>query len=951
MSTFYSVIVLEVIFLMIILGIMANTNDLLPRFKQRLFLALSLTITIAIIAEWSGSMLLPFDEKLRQLHIWIKVLELSLTPVVPFLCTKILSQTDRFSNKNQWFFYALILHAALEILSAFEGFIFYVDNRGVFHHGPFYWIYLVSYLGAAAYVLWIGYQSSYHYQNRNRILLVLMLAYLLLGTAANQIDKNIKSAWLTVAILAVLIYAFYNDMIQRIDEMTMLLNRTSYDNRLSQLHEPVILQLFDVDFFKSVNDEYGHLYGDHCLQAIGRILLDTYGKSGRCYRIGGDEFCLILDSDDIPIDELNTRFFSAMQKHRDTDPHFPYVSVGYVRYDPSCENLEDAIQAADSSMYLYKERNKIKYGPITLPALHEDTPLVKQVLTEAQNPGQEEALDTSGLSDRTFMAFSETSRRNYLYLCNMATGVSRWSVSAVKYFGLPGEYMLNAGKIWESYIHPQDRKMYRENIDAVFSGRSPVHELEYRVRNRRGEYVVCTCRGIVLKGNDTEPDLFAGTIINHGIIDDVDPITNLHNNAEFTKTIHRLIEEHSDACIIKLGIEHFRHINAMYGQQGGNQVLKLFGIELQELVKDHGQAFRLDGAQFALCLYDTDQNGAQEFFRQIREIAESNIKINNFLIPLRIYGSAVLLDRQHSYNDYIVRSGLIYAMEQSLENYRSELVFVEDINQTIDINNIQLHKDIHRSAMDGCKNFFLCYQPIVSFSTGKILGAEVLLRWKHEAYGVVPPDSFIPWLENDPAFIQVGNWILRQAIEETRSLRQIDPHFILNVNVAMPQLEHSGFREDVLNILSDTNCPPQNLCLELTERCRFLEPAFLAEELKFFRSHGITIALDDFGTGFSSLTLLLELPIDELKVDRLFLMDIFTNKNRLHIMEHILECSREAGFRTCVEGIETQKQHDLIASISGNYYQGYYCSRPVPIREFLEIYRENENHAALQELR
>lgn len=938
MLTFYSAIVLEVVFLMICLAIMANTNDLFPQYKRRLFLLLFFSTIIAIIAEWSGSVTILFGGRFRLFHIWTKVLELSLTPVVPFLCAEILNYSADTSKKTRWIYYVLCIHTGLEVLSAFGGFIFYVDNSNVFCHGPFYWIYLVTYLGGSLYVLWSGYQVSRQYQNRNKIILSLLLAFLLLGIAMNQIDKSVKSAWLTVAIVVTLFYVFYNDMIQRIDEMTMLLNRTSYNNQLARLREPVIIQLFDVDFFKSVNDEYGHLYGDQCLQVIGGIIRNTYGKYGKCYRIGGDEFCVILDSADSPITALNEQFLADMEKYRESDARFPYISLGYAQYESSQESVQDTVRTADSIMYRNKERNKIKYGPILRPMSQEDTPSVEHVLTESQQ-APAVTLDTSGLTDRTFTAFSSTSERGYIYLCNMNTGVSRWSPAAVRYFGLPGEYMFNAGEIWESYIHPQDRKMYHESIEAVFSGRSSIHELEYRVRNRLGEYVVCTCRGVILKGDGTSPELFAGTIINHGIVDDVDPITNLHTNTEFTKSIHRLIEERTPACVLKLGIEHFRHINAMYGQQGGNQVLRLFGMELQDLVEGKGCVFRLAGAKFALYLYNVGRDEMREFFRQVRAVAENHIQINNLQIPLRIYGGAVLLDGCHSYNDYIVRSGLIYAMEQSQENYRGELVFNEDIRQTINAKNIQLHTDIHRSAVEGCRNFFLCYQPIVSFSTGKIIGAEALLRWKQEPYGIVPPDSFIPWLENDPVFIQVGNWILHQAMEETRPLRQADPNFILNVNIANTQLEHDGFRENVLNILADTDCPPQNLCLELTERCRRMDLDFLADELRFFRSHGITIAIDDFGTGFSSLTLLLQLPIDEMKLDRFFLSKIFTDKTYLYMMECILQSTKRVGLCTCVEGIETKEQCDLIADLGGNCYQGYYAAKPVPIAEFLDFYR------------
>lgn len=132
------------------------------------------------------------------------------------------------------------------------------------------------------------------------------------------------------------------------------------------------------------------------------------------------------------------------------------------------------------------------------------------------------------------------------------------------------------------------------------------------------------------------------------------------------------------------------------------------------------------------------------------------------------------------------------------------------------------------------------------------------------------------------------------------------------------QYEHDGFRESVLNILADTGCSPQNLCLELTERCRCMDLDFLVDELKFFRSHGITIAIDDFGTGFSSLTLLLQFPIDEMKLDRFFLSKIFDDKTYLYMMECILQSARRVGFCICIEEIETKEQCGLIATLAEN---------------------------------
>ncbi|WP_172135090.1 EAL domain-containing protein [Adlercreutzia sp. ZJ473] len=938
MLDFYTVIVLEVVLLMALLAFMANANDMFPKGKKGQFLLLFSSVALGIVAEWSGSVAALFGGEYREVVVWTKMVELSMAPVVPFLCAEVLRQTADVPLKDRWPLGILVVHAGLEILSAFGGFIYYVDADGVFLHGPFYWIYVVVYLGGAVHVLRAGYRVSRQRQGKNRAMLLLILGFLLLGVVANQLDRDVKTAWLTVAIVITLVYIFYNDMLQRLDGKTMLLNHASCENLLARLRKPAIIQLLNVDFFRTVNDEFGRDYGDECLRTIGSTIRKVYGRHGKCCRIEGDEFCVILDVDEGSMEALNEQFHAAMEERRAADPRFPRVSLGYVCFDPSRESVRVAEQAATSAMYQNKERSKIKHGPIPRSALKEHRPSPEQMLAKEQKPASEE-LDTTGLANRTFAAFSSTSERSYIYLCNMSTGVSRWSLGAVQYFNLPGEYMFDAGTIWESLIHPQDRQMYHDDITSVFSGHSQVHNLEYRVKNRLGEYVVCTCRGMVLKGEGAEPDLFAGTIINHGIVDDVDPITGLHANAEFAKSIHRLIEERLCACVVKVGVDNFRHANAMYGHEGGNQILRLFGIELQGLVAGRGQVFRLEGARFAFYLNDADQDEARKFFQQLRHVAENEIQIDNLRVPLRIYGGAVQIDPRHPLNEQLVRSSLIYAAEQSLENHSTELVFSEDVRQMLNVENIQLHAEIHRSAMEGCRNFFLCYQPIVSFSTGKVIGAEALLRWRQEPYGVVSPDSFIPWLENDPAFIPVGNWIIRQAIRETAPLRQADPSFILNVNVADTQLKHGGFREDVLSILAEEGCPSENLCLELTERCRRMDPEFLEDELRFFRSRGITIALDDFGTGMSSLALLLQLPVDELKVDRVFLLGALESKQGLTLMETIVQSARKAGLRTCVEGIETQEQCELITSLGGDCYQGYYASKPTPIEGLAEICR------------
>lgn len=212
---------------------------------------------------------------------------------------------------------------------------------------------------------------------------------------------------------------------------------------------------------------------------------------------------------------------------------------------------------------------------------------------------------------------------------------------------------------------------------------------------------------------------------------------------------------------------------------------------------------------------------------------------------------------------------------------------------------------------------------------------EALLRWNHEPFGEVSPGVFIPWLENDVSFCDLGNWILEKALSDGKPILEKYPDFIINVNIAYTQLENIGFRTAVEEILKRTEFPPENLCLELTERCRVLDREYLKQEIEYFKSIGIKIAIDDFGTGFSSLNLLSELSVDTLKIDRGFVLDIEDKPTNQAIVEAVTLCARKLGVKVCIEGVETRKLIDFLNQYGAYSYQGYYYSKPVRKEEFI----------------
>jgi diguanylate cyclase (GGDEF)-like protein/PAS domain S-box-containing protein len=507
---------------------------------------------------------------------------------------------------------------------------------------------------------------------------------------------------------------------------------------------------------------------------------------------------------------------------------------------------------------------------------------------------------------------------------------------AVEYFGLPDEYMEGADKIWETYIHPDDRAVYQEDIRAVFSGEKKYHNMEYRARNKEGNYVICTCRGIILRGENGEPDLFAGTILNHGIVDRVDATTNLYNIYEFLHTVRQLSQMKEAALVMMVGLNQFRTINNTYGYVFGNQVLKTFASMLMELVRGRGMVYRMDGAKFALCVRQMDMDEAKELYARIQDLARNSVIVDNTHILLSVSGGAVLVDNSNA-GEYSIRASVAYAQDKSKRECHSSLVFFDNEQESSKLRSLELFETIRQCVLRGCKGFFMCYQPLVRAQDGRIVGMEALLRWKQEPYGELLPGAFIQWLERDDCIFELGNWILRQSMIDGLEILKQRPDFVVNVNVSYTQLDRSEFRDSLMEILRETGFPPQNLYIELTERCQTMDLEQLRENLNFFCSCGIRIALDDFGTGTASMNLLRELPISCVKIDRAFVSNIQTNHTDEIIVEMVIDSANKLGMSVCMEGVENKELRDYLLKYNVSTHQGYYYSRPVRIEKFMEL--------------
>ena len=545
-------------------------------------------------------------------------------------------------------------------------------------------------------------------------------------------------------------------------------------------------------------------------------------------------------------------------------------------------------------------------------------------------------LDTTGLDNRIFTAFSETSARRYIYVCNLATNVSRWSKNAVDYFGFEGEYIYDFGSSWEALIHPDDVEIYQKDISAFFAGKKKNHYAEYRVRNAEGEYVFVTCRGIILKGENGESDLFAGTLINHGVADFVDPVTGLYNNYKFMQTKKELIRAKQHMHILMIGLNNFGDINYTYNFFFGNTILNQFSNKIRSLMNEDSTLYRMDGPKFAIICKDSSNEAIEELYANIQEMSKHFTTDENIDIPLMISGGAIEI------NDFNVTEQSIYgclshAYADSKYKNHSELVFYDTSLQSTYREALNLLTALRQSIANDCEGFYPNFQPLINPSNNEIIGAEALLRYKDKDFGEVSPGKFIPLLEEDACFFDLGTWILKQALTEGKNFLKYNPNLVIDVNLSYTQISQARFRDVLVDVLDETQFPVKNLCLELTESCRDLDVTLLREEVMFYRSLGIKVAVDDFGTGTSCLALLRDIPVDCLKLDQSFVLNLPNNTIDQYIIDAFVQCANNLKINICLEGVENKFIRSLVEKYKVGMHQGFLYSRPVSISKYLEL--------------
>lgn len=457
----------------------------------------------------------------------------------------------------------------------------------------------------------------------------------------------------------------------------------------------------------------------------------------------------------------------------------------------------------------------------------------------------------------------------------------------------------------------------------------------------------------VVKGDDGEVTHYVGThidITERKMAEEqikqlafYDPLTGLPNRRLLQERLKHGIDverrEGKQLALLMLDLDRFKAVNDSLGHQAGDELLQQVAEKITGRLRDVDMVARLGGDEFIVLLEDIahPEDAARVAEDIIADLSKPFCVAHgeDILIGVSI---GISLYPQHGDNPEILMDHADAALYQAKDAGRGCFAYFSEDLTLAARERIALESRLRRAIEQQELRIF--YQPQVDIASGRIVGAEALVRWEDPVEGLIPPIRFIPVAEETGLILAVGEWVLRETCRQGRQwLDEGLPPITLAVNVSPHQFRRSDICGLVATVVAETGFPAKQLEMEITESGLMANQDNAADILNCLRGQGIRLAIDDFGTGYSSLAYLKHFPLDLLKIDKSFIDDIPDLQDDMEIAATIIAMGHILGFKVLAEGVETPEQLAFLQEKGCDMYQGYFKSRPVPAAEFAGLLR------------
>jgi diguanylate cyclase (GGDEF)-like protein len=412
-----------------------------------------------------------------------------------------------------------------------------------------------------------------------------------------------------------------------------------------------------------------------------------------------------------------------------------------------------------------------------------------------------------------------------------------------------------------------------------------------------------------------------------------DVLTGLSNRQALVRTIGESLagwrKAGTPALVATINLDKFKRLNEALGHHAGDQALVSVTWSLQGLLRPEDLLARVGNDEFVVLLPGLgDDSVARDRLRQLMQAVHREFRTaSGGAIPLTCSIGYAIFPHDGDSADTLLDNASLAARRAKLLGGGQIQHFSEDLKRAFD-GKLALESQL-RAALDH-KELFLLYQPKIALKDGSVAGLEVLLRWRHPTHGLVPPAEFIPVAEEAGLIVEIGEWVLKSAVDQCLAWRAEGvPPVPVAVNLSTRQFQGSDIVGTVETVLRDAGLAPGRLELELTESMSIDCPERSADLMGRLRTLGVSLSIDDFGTGYSSLSYLKRLPVDKLKIDRSFVQDMHQSGESLAMVKAIIAMAHSLRLEVIAEGVELQEQVDALRAAGCDQIQGFYYSEPL----------------------
>ena len=412
-----------------------------------------------------------------------------------------------------------------------------------------------------------------------------------------------------------------------------------------------------------------------------------------------------------------------------------------------------------------------------------------------------------------------------------------------------------------------------------------------------------------------------------------DLLTKLPNRAllrdRLSLAINQAKRENESLAVMFLDLDRFKNINDSLGHMIGDELLQQVSIRLKECIRAGDTLARFGGDEFTLMLpkLHEGREDAIKLAAKITNTLKQPFNVDGHELYVSTSIGIALYPQDGIDIDSLIKHADVAMYHVKGQGKNGYQFYSNEMNVPY-LEKLSMDTGIHK-ALDN-KEFHLVYQPQINLRTGEIVGVEALLRWNHPEHGSISPAEFIPFAEESGLIIDIGLWVIKTACAELSRWRAAGlPEIKMAINISARQLMEDSIVEDIINIMKDYDLPGHCVELEITENAIMTDMDSVIHKLKELSKNGISISIDDFGTGYSSLSYLHKLPIQTLKIDRIFLKESRIHNSDNTIINTIVAMAKGLNLNVIAEGVETQAQLDYLREIDCCEAQGYLFGKPL----------------------